>query len=53
VDIAAYCSAAARFSVLAAALGDEIDEIDINPVLLHPEGCTAVDALVVPRRAET
>ena len=30
--------------------GDAIDEIDVNPVIVHPEGCVAVDALVVGRR---
>jgi acyl-CoA synthetase (NDP forming) len=50
VDLEALCAAAERFSVLAAALGDVIDEIDINPVIVHPTGCVAVDALVVGRR---
>jgi hypothetical protein len=35
---------------MAAALGDCIDEIDVNPVIVHPDGCIAVDALVVGRR---
>jgi len=47
VDVDAFCLAAERFSVLAAELGDVIDEIDINPVIVHPSGCVAVDALVV------
>ena len=51
VDMEALCAAAERFSVLAAALGDVIDEIDINPVIVHPAGCVAVDALVVGRRS--
>jgi acyl-CoA synthetase (NDP forming) len=51
VDIEALCAAAERFSVLAAALGDVIDEIDINPVIVHAAGCVAVDALVVGRRS--
>ena len=50
VDLDAYCDAAARFSTMAAALGDVIDEIDINPVIVHPAGCVAVDALVVGSR---
>ncbi len=50
VDIDAFCLAAERFSLLAAELGDVIDEIDINPVIVHPAGCVAVDALVVGRR---
>jgi acyl-CoA synthetase (NDP forming) len=47
VDAEAFCVAAERFSVMAAALGDVIDEIDVNPVIVHPDGCIAVDALVV------
>jgi hypothetical protein len=53
VDTASFCRAAARFSAMAAALGDVIDEIDINPVIVHPGGCIAVDALVVTRRDES
>jgi acyl-CoA synthetase (NDP forming) len=51
VDVDAFCAAAERFSVMAAALGDVIDEVDINPVIVHPSGCVAVDALVVGSRA--
>jgi len=47
VDVDAFCVAASRFSVLAHALGDVLSEIDINPVIVHPTGCVAVDALVV------
>jgi hypothetical protein len=36
---------------MAAALGDVIEEIDVNPVLVHSEGCVAVDALIVGRKA--
>ena len=39
--------ALSRFSVLAAALGDVIAEIDVNPVIAGPNGAIAVDALVV------
>jgi len=49
VDIDAYCDAAARFSIMAACLGQDIDEVDVNPVIVHPHGCVAVDALVVGR----
>ncbi len=49
VDIDAYCLAAARFSILAASLGEDIDEIDVNPVIVHPDGCIAVDVLLVVR----
>ena len=46
VDVDAFCAAASRFSILAAALGDVIREIDVNPVIVHSGGCIAVDALV-------
>ena len=48
-DVEAFCVAAERFSALAHALGDLIDEIDVNPVIVHPGGCVAVDALVAVR----
>ena len=48
-DVEAFCAAAERFSVLAHVLGDLVDEIDVNPVIVHPGGCVAVDALVAIR----
>ena len=51
VDVEAFCVAAERFSVMAAALGNVISEIDVNPVIVHPQGCVAVDALVAGRGA--
>jgi acyl-CoA synthetase (NDP forming) len=48
-DIEALCAAAARLSVLAAELGRDFEAIDINPVIVHAEGCVAVDALIIPR----
>jgi acetate---CoA ligase (ADP-forming) len=42
---------ATRFSGLAADLGGELSEIDLNPVIVHADGCVIVDALVVPRAA--
>ena len=50
-DMDALAEALARFSVLAASLGDAIAEIDVNPVIAGPDGCLAVDALVAPRAA--
>jgi acetate---CoA ligase (ADP-forming) len=48
-DVAAFCEAAARFSAMVHALREELDEIDINPLIVTAEGCIAVDALVVGR----
>jgi len=59
VDINAFCELAARFSEMAAALGDVLMEVDVNPLIVHTEGAIAVDGLVVGRdrreadRAET
>ncbi|MDH2385668.1 acetate--CoA ligase family protein [Bradyrhizobium sp. CER78] len=50
-DVAALARLISQISVLAAQHADEIAEIEVNPVLVHPEGqgVTIVDALVVPR----
>jgi acyl-CoA synthetase (NDP forming) len=50
-DIDALALAFARFSALVAALGSDLAEIDVNPVIAGPAGTTAVDALVIPRIA--
>lgn len=44
-----FCKTAARFSSLVAALGDHLKEMDLNPVIVHAQGCAIVDALVVGR----
>jgi len=49
VDLESFCIAAERFSLMAHALGDAIEEIDINPVIVHADGCVAVDALILGR----
>lgn len=46
-DLDSFYTAAALFSVLVALLGDAIEEIDINPLVLNADGCVAVDALVI------
>jgi hypothetical protein len=50
-DIAALADAVARFSWLLADLGDELDEVDVNPLAVLPEGqgVRVLDALLVPR----
>ena len=52
LDIDAYCQMAASFSQLASRFGDVIEEIDINPVIVSPDSCLALDALVVGRRSD-
>lgn len=46
VDVDAFCQAAANFSAMAHALASEISELDANPVIVHPEGCIAVDGFM-------
>jgi acyl-CoA synthetase (NDP forming) len=46
-----FCRVTERFSALVAEIGDELSEIDLNPVIVHADGCAIVDALVVPRPA--
>jgi len=46
-DLESLALAISRFSVMAAALGDVIAEMDINPIIAGPHGAIAVDALVV------
>ncbi len=48
VDVGSLASAIARLSVLAADLGEHLDALDVNPVIVSSEGTLAVDALVVP-----
>ena len=47
-DVDALARAVSRLSVLALELGDRIAELDVNPVIVSPSGCVAVDALVIP-----
>ncbi|MGH7541963.1 MAG: acetate--CoA ligase family protein, partial [Gemmatimonadota bacterium] len=49
-DVDALARAVARLSILASELGDLIAELDVNPVIVSPSGCVAVDALIVPAR---
>jgi acyl-CoA synthetase (NDP forming) len=49
-DVASLCRAIAHLSVLADDLGDALEQLDVNPLIASPEGCVAVDALVIARR---
>jgi acetate---CoA ligase (ADP-forming) len=51
-DLDGLSDCIARFSVLAAELGDLIEELDVNPLIAGAEGAVAVDALVLPRAAK-
>jgi acyl-CoA synthetase (NDP forming) len=50
-DVAALCRAIARLSVLADDLGDALEQLDVNPLIVSPDGCVAVDALVIAHRS--
>ena len=45
---ASLALAVSRLSVLASDLGDLIAALDVNPMIVSPGGCVAVDALVIP-----
>jgi acyl-CoA synthetase (NDP forming) len=49
-DVDALVNAIVGLSWLAHDLGDRLEALDVNPVICGPEGCVAVDALVLPRR---
>jgi len=48
-DTASLARALVRLSVLAADLGEDLDGLDVNPMIVSPKGCVAVDALALPR----
>ena len=48
VDLEALAELIVRFSELAADAGGQIRAIDVNPVIVGPEGAVAVDALFKP-----
>ena len=52
-DVGALAQLIAQVSMLAAAYRDQISEIEINPVLAHPQGqgVTIADALVVRKKS--
>jgi acetate---CoA ligase (ADP-forming) len=48
-DRAAVAAAVAGLSELAVELGDDLEALDINPLICGPGGAVAVDALAIPR----
>jgi acyl-CoA synthetase (NDP forming) len=47
-DVGAVVRAIVGLSCLAVELGERIEALDVNPLIAGPNGCMAVDALVVP-----
>ena len=47
-SVAALARSMAHLSLLAQDLGDLIGALDVNPIIVGPRGCVAVDALVEP-----
>ena len=47
-DVDAVVGALVRLSRLALDLGEQLEALDVNPLIAGPEGCQAVDALVLP-----
>jgi acyl-CoA synthetase (NDP forming) len=52
LDVGAAVEAIVRFGELAADLGDLVAEIDVNPLVVLPQGVCALDCLIVPRDEE-
>jgi acyl-CoA synthetase (NDP forming) len=48
-DLHAVAEAIVHLSIAAEDLGEDLDAIDVNPVIAGPQECVAVDALVVTR----
>ncbi len=52
-DLEALSQAFAQFSRLSAEMAEVADSIDVNPLIVGPDGVMAVDALVIPRQQTT
>jgi hypothetical protein len=48
-DVDALTRTIVALSWLAHDLGEHIEALDANPVICGPNGCVAVDAVVIPR----
>jgi len=51
-DLDAVADAVVHLSTLAVDLGPSLAALDVNPLIAGPDGCVAVDALVIARNAE-
>jgi acyl-CoA synthetase (NDP forming) len=50
VDLDALAKVISRLSLFASAHGDTIDSVEMNPLRVMPDGCLALDALIVKKR---
>ena len=50
-DRAALVEAICRLSDFAVANADQVDGVEMNPILVRSEGAAVLDALIVPRSA--
>ncbi|TML01690.1 MAG: acetate--CoA ligase family protein [Actinobacteria bacterium] len=48
-DVGAVADALVRLSVLTVDLGEDLDALDVNPLMAGAHGCVAVDALLIAR----
>ena len=48
-DVGALVDTVVALGELARSMADEIDSVDVNPVVVHSDGCVVVDALVLAR----
>jgi acyl-CoA synthetase (NDP forming) len=46
-DVEALARTISRISAIAVAAGEGLAELDVNPIIASPDGCHAVDALIV------
>jgi succinyl-CoA synthetase beta subunit len=51
-DLSALAEAFSAFSAMIADLAGLVSEIDVNPVIAGPDGCVALDALVIPKASQ-
>jgi hypothetical protein len=51
-NVDAVVEALTGLSWLANDLGDFIEALDVNPLIAGPDGCVAVDALLIPKGRE-
>jgi hypothetical protein len=49
-DTEALVDTVVSLGILAVELGDHLDGVDLNPVMVGPDAAYVVDALVLPRR---